>query len=109
MRDYDQAQSTFEAVRDVDPYRIEYLDTYSNILYVKERKAELSYLAHTLSKVDKFASESCVVIGNYYSLKGKHEKSIVYFQRALRQNSMFLEARTLMGHEFMELGNVELE
>ena len=25
----------------------------------------------------------CCIIGNYYSLKGEHEKSVTYFQRAL--------------------------
>ena len=46
MRDYEQAQSVFEKAREADPHRIEYLDAYSNILYVRERRAELSYLAH---------------------------------------------------------------
>lgn len=46
MRDYEQAQSVFEKAREADPHRIEHLDAYSNILYVRERRAELSYLAH---------------------------------------------------------------
>ena len=105
LRDYDQARYYFEIVRKADPYRLEYLDKYSDIFYIKEEKAELSVLAHTLTKVDKFAPETAYVIGNYYALKGQHEKSIQYFQRALRQNSLFFHAWTLMGHEFIECKN----
>jgi anaphase-promoting complex subunit 8 len=46
MRDYEKAQSVFERARERDPHRMEHLDAYSNILYVRERRAELSYLAH---------------------------------------------------------------
>ena len=35
----------FEALSERDPHRLQNMDTYSNILYVKECKAELSYLA----------------------------------------------------------------
>lgn len=105
LRDYDRAQYWFEATRDNDPHRLEHVDTYSNILYVKERRAELSHLAHTVIKADKYAPESCCVVGNYYSLKGQHERAIVYFQRALRLNRHCLSAWTLMGHEFVELRN----
>jgi anaphase-promoting complex subunit 8 len=45
------------------------------------------------------------VVGNYYSLKSNHERSILYFQRALRLDPTYLSAWTLMGHEFMELRN----
>jgi anaphase-promoting complex subunit 8 len=42
---------------------------YSDILYVKESKAELSHLAHIAAKNDKYRPETCCIIGNYYSLK----------------------------------------
>jgi anaphase-promoting complex subunit 8 len=50
------------------------MDTYSNILYVKEDSAALSHLAHRLAAGDKYRAESACVVGNYYSLKGSHEK-----------------------------------
>jgi tetratricopeptide (TPR) repeat protein len=105
LRDYDRSQDVFEQARDTDPHRLEHIDTYSHILYVKERKAELSHLAHVVSKADKYSPESCCVVGNYYSLRGSHERSILYFQRALRLNSKNLSVWTLMGHEFIELHN----
>lgn len=33
---------------------------------------------------DKYRPETCCVIGNYYSLKGAHEKAVLYFRRALK-------------------------
>jgi hypothetical protein len=45
------------------------VDTFSNILYVKEEKRKLSALAHACVEVDKYRPESCCVIGNYFSLK----------------------------------------
>lgn len=53
------------------------MDTYSNILYVKENFPALSHLAHRTAVTDKYRPESCCIIGNYYSLKGLHTKASV--------------------------------
>lgn len=106
-RDYSRAQECFEQARVLDPHGLEHVDTYSNILYVKEKRAELSHLARAVTKIDKFAAETCVVTGNYYSLRGQHEKAVVHFQRALRINRNFSFLWTLMGHEFVELRNTQ--
>eukprot|EP00605_Chrysophyceae_sp_TOSAG23-4_P000139 GSChrysophyteH1.ASY1.ANO1.160.1 assembled CDS len=105
-REYDLAQDAFELSRSLDPHQLAYMDSYSSILHVNERRAELSHLAHVVTKIDKFAPETCCVVGNYYSLKGKHERAITYFQRALKANPKFLSAWTLMGHECLELRNI---
>jgi anaphase-promoting complex subunit 8 len=55
QRLYDQAESCFEVVRNKDPFRLQHVDTYSNILYVKEKAAELSYLAHSIVEVRHLA------------------------------------------------------
>ena len=60
---------------------------------------------HIYSQVEKFCPESCCVVGNYYSLRGLHERAITYFQRAIKLNNRYLSAWTLMGHEYMELRN----
>jgi anaphase-promoting complex subunit 8 len=54
---------------------------------------------------DKYRPESCCIIGNYYSLKGQHEKSVMYFRRALKLDKKYLSAWTLMGHEYVEMKN----
>lgn len=103
VRDFDEAQRLFEELRAVEPFRLEGMDTYSNILYVKDAKGAMSFLAHNAVKTDKYQPETCCVVGNFYSLKGEHEKAVVYFKRALRLNPSFLSAWTLMGHEFVEM------
>ena len=72
---------------------------YSNILYVKECRAELSTLARTAVRHAKYRPETCCIIGNYYSLKAQHEKAVLYFRRALKLDHSYLSAWTRMGHE----------
>ncbi|KAM6598170.1 hypothetical protein CsatA_008694 [Cannabis sativa] len=81
------------------------MDMYSNVLYAKECFAALSFLAHRVFMTDKYRPESCCIIGNYYSLKGQHEKSVLYFERALKLDKNYLSAWTLMGHEYVEMKN----
>ncbi|CAI9112380.1 OLC1v1012826C1 [Oldenlandia corymbosa var. corymbosa] len=105
LREFEQVEVIFEELLRNDPYRVEDMDMYSNVLYAKECLSALSYLAHRVFSTDKYRPESCCIIGNYYSLKGQHEKSVMYFRRALKLNSNYLSAWTLMGHEYVEMKN----
>ncbi|KAJ9670993.1 hypothetical protein PVL29_027126 [Vitis rotundifolia] len=105
LREFEQVEVIFEELLRNDPYRIEDMDMYSNVLYAKECFSTLSHLAHRVFLTDKYRPESCCIIGNYYSLKGQHEKSVVYFRRALKLNKNYLSAWTLMGHEYVEMKN----
>ncbi|CEG43806.1 anaphase-promoting complex [Plasmopara halstedii] len=105
IRDFDQSQEQFERLAHQDPNRIESMDVYSNVLYVKEDKIELSRLAHRALKVAKYRPETCCIIGNYYSLKNKHDRAVIYFHRALKLDPNFLSAWTLIGHEYIEMKN----
>ncbi|XP_055920521.1 cell division cycle protein 23 homolog [Eupeodes corollae] len=104
-REVDKAIEVFQTIQEVDPYRLDNLDTYSNLLFVKELKTEMASLAHKALSISKYRPETCCVIGNYYSIRSDHQKAIMYFQRALKLNPQYLAAWTLMGHEFMELKN----
>ena len=44
-------------------------------------------------------------LGNYYSLRGDHDKAVLYFKQALSLNPKYLPAWTLLGHEYVELKN----
>ncbi|CAK9437439.1 uncharacterized protein LODBEIA_P18170 [Lodderomyces beijingensis] len=102
---YFEAEAIFDEILIEDPLRLDGLDTYSNMLYVMEKKAKLSYLAQYASQVDKLRPETCCVLANYYSINSDHEKSIMYYRRALMLDKDCLSAWTLMGHEFVELKN----
>ncbi|TDG46546.1 hypothetical protein AWZ03_006984 [Drosophila navojoa] len=104
-RDVDKAIELFQALFESDPYRLDNVDTYSNLLFVKEMKTEMAQLAHKAVSINKYRPETCCVIGNYYSIRCDHHVAISYFQRALKLNPKYLAAWTLMGHEFMELKN----
>lgn len=105
IRDFDVSVEQFKEVYEADPYMLENIDTYSNILYIQDDRAELSYLAQHACEVDKYRAESCGVIGNYYSLRGEHEKGVLYFKQALRINPNYAAAWTLLGHEHLQLRN----
>ena len=104
-KDLMAAEQHFSQMLSLHPHRLDSLDHYSNILYVLNLRPKLAFLAHLCSSVDKFRPESCVVIGNYYSLLSMHEKAVQYFRRALTLDRSCLSAWTLMGHEYVELKN----
>ncbi|KAF7287587.1 hypothetical protein GWI33_005945 [Rhynchophorus ferrugineus] len=105
MRKLEDAIEMFKKILEFDPYRLDNLDIYSNLLYVLEKKTDLADLAHKVASIDKYRVETCCVIGNYYSLRSDHAKAVLYFKRALKLNPNFLSAWTLMGHEYMEMKN----
>ncbi|KAK0719594.1 anaphase promoting complex subunit 8 [Lasiosphaeris hirsuta] len=104
-KDLMTAEQDFSNLLALHPHRLDSLDHYSNILYVLNSRPKLAFLAHLCSSIDKFRPESCVVIGNYYSLLSLHEKAVQYFRRALTLDRSCLSAWTLMGHEYVELKN----
>lgn len=105
LREFEQALEWFHQIQ--DPFMLENKDVYSNILYVREDRVALSQLAHQAVCVDKYRPETCCIIGNYYSLKQKRQKAVMYFQRALKLDRNYTSAWTLMGHEYVELKQTE--
>ena len=120
--DFETAEKEFDAVQTADPYRMEDVDIYSNMLYVMDKRAKLGKLAHEYAEIDRNRAEVCCLIGqffcnlrvmfraeivrgNYYSSRSDHTKAITYFKRSLMLNRDYLPAWTLMGHEFVELKN----
>ena len=81
--EFDIALNWFEKLVDADPYRLEHMDTYSNILYIKECHGDLANLALRCFYNNKYSPEACCVVGNYYSLMGDHIKAVIYFRKAL--------------------------
>lgn len=66
--DYPHAEAIFEEIRAENPYRLEDMDKYSNLIYVQERSdkhMKLSILAHQCERIDKYRPETCCIIGKY--------------------------------------------
>ncbi|KAI6046221.1 hypothetical protein EDC04DRAFT_3016435 [Pisolithus marmoratus] len=105
LHDFRQAEEQFENILSIDPYRVDDIDIYSNILYVTENQLKLTWLAHQFLERDKDRPEVCCLVGNHYSLRGEHEKAVKYFRRATELDRTYLSAWTLMGHEYIEMKN----
>lgn len=106
LRRFDAARALLEDLRAADPHRVDDADTLSNILYVAGARAPLAALAADAWAGDRYRPEACVAVGNFYSLRGDHEKAVASFRRALRVDAGYATAWTLLGHEFVELRNL---
>jgi anaphase-promoting complex subunit 8 len=102
LRNFGIAQRLLRDVHEQRPYRLEGMEVYSNILYVHEDAVALCQLAHTATEVDKYRSETCCIVGNYYSFKQQRAKAINSFKRALQIDRSCVSAWTLLGHEYVE-------
>lgn len=107
LRDIEAAVDNFKRVRQLDPYKLDDMDSYSNALYVSQRRYELASLAHEANDIEPFRYETCFCLANFYSLRGQHEKAATYFGRALKLDPTNVSAWILMGHEFMEMKKTE--
>jgi anaphase-promoting complex subunit 8 len=103
--DFETAAELCRRLRELDPYFLDAVDLYSNILFVQEDQATLSTLARDCVQIDKYRAETCCVVGNYFALRQNHEKAVQYFRRALTLNRSYTTAWILMGHEFLEMRN----
>lgn len=105
LHEYEAAELQFDAILRIDPYRVDDIDIFSNILYVQDNKLKLSRLAHDFLNITRDRPEVCCLVGNHYSLRQEHEKAVKYFRRATELDRTYLTAWTLMGHEFVEMKN----
>ncbi|KAJ7579111.1 hypothetical protein C8J56DRAFT_964848 [Mycena floridula] len=105
IHDFEQAEAQFDRILAIDPYRVDDIDVYSNILYVTDNALKLSRVAHDFLALDKDRPEVCCLVGNHYSLRAQHEKAVKYFRRATQLDRTYLPAWTLMGHEYVEMKN----
>jgi anaphase-promoting complex subunit 8 len=104
-RDFEESEMLFEDLAKMDPYLIDSMDYYSNVLYVRRKYSKLCDLAHRMSMTNRYRPETCACIGNYYSMKGDREKAIESFSRALKLDPNYSPAWTLLGHEYVDSCN----
>jgi hypothetical protein len=66
ITDFGQAELQFQKILEIDPYRVDDIDVYSNILYVTENHLQLSKLAHEFLAIDKDRPEVCCLVGKSF-------------------------------------------
>lgn len=103
----DQAQRVLAALTERHPYFMEHTPLYSNLLFLKRDTVGLCALAQRVHEVDTFRAETQVVLGNYYFAVKDHERSIIYFQRAIRMDPTATTAWTLLGQAYLEHKKVQ--
>lgn len=112
-----KCKQTFESIRKLDPYNLDFMDIYSNILFVlvrkqvflafqlsrqrwhgtcwyifKEEHAQLAILAQEACEIDKYRPESCCIIGeNWESIFMLRFSSGIYLFCLWRQLLQFAE------------------
>lgn len=95
----------FSKVLALDPRYLDFFDHYSNVLYNLGSHNRLAFVAQLASSVDSHRPETCLVIGNYYSLSSRPEAAITSFRRALVLDRSCSAAWTLLGHEYLKAQN----
>lgn len=61
--DFEEAEKAFDGLREMDPFRLDEIEIYSNMLYVMNKKAKLAQIAHEYAQIDKNRAEVCCLIG----------------------------------------------
>ncbi|KAF1742180.1 hypothetical protein MXB_3101 [Myxobolus squamalis] len=105
----DRAKHALDEIFEIDPYNVDLIDIYSNILYLQQDSIQLSKLVKESIKHARYRPETCYAIdplGNLYNLANLHSEAALYFQQSLLLNSNYTQAWTLLGHEFIELKNI---
>lgn len=90
---------------EADPYRLDIVEVFSDLLYIDQDKNGLAHLSHHLVKFAPRRPETFYVIGNYYSRRGEHERAAEYLWRAAQLQPWRALPLVLLGHEYLELHN----
>jgi len=64
--DFEAAERVFDDIRRRDPFRVDNIDVFSNILYVMENRTKLSKLAHEFLALNKERPEVCCIVGKFF-------------------------------------------
>lgn len=105
LRDFEVSRKLFSELFQAYPWTVEYAGVYASVLFVLGKSAELSFLARRCVGINRFSAETCLVLGNMWSLAGRHEQAVASFRRALRLDPSLPSAWVLVGHEYIELRN----
>lgn len=89
-----------------DPLRLGGTDVYSHVLFLEGRRGDLAALAQHVHRVDRYSAETCLVVGNYYSLEQNAPEALRHFERAVRLCPRSTQAWLLLGYEYLNAHNV---
>ena len=97
-----QATRAFEAVRNLEPYRLWDMEVYSTLLWHLQHNMRLSFLAQELLATDPKAPQTWIAVGNCFSLQKEKAQALTCFRRAAQLDPACAYAYTLSGHESID-------
>ncbi|KAI0340600.1 protein prenylyltransferase [Trametopsis cervina] len=102
LGEYAAAERAFEAVRNLEPYRLWDMEVYSTLLWHLQRNVKLAFLAQELLSINPRSPEAWIAVGNCFSLQKERAQALTCFDRAARLDPTCAYAFTLSGHETIE-------
>eukprot|EP00475_Leptophrys_vorax_P044481 TRINITY_DN8926_c0_g1_i1.p1 TRINITY_DN8926_c0_g1~~TRINITY_DN8926_c0_g1_i1.p1 ORF type:complete len:552 (+),score=110.49 TRINITY_DN8926_c0_g1_i1:180-1658(+) len=97
--DYKKACAIFENLRKRFPFVLVGLEWYSTCLWHLKKDVELANLSQEVSELDRFASQTWIILGNCFSVQREHESALKFLNRAIQADPFFSYSYTLAGHE----------
>ncbi|KAI0736888.1 protein prenylyltransferase [Fomitopsis betulina] len=102
LGEYAAAERAFEAVRNLEPYRVWDMEVYSTLLWHLQRNIKLAFLAQELVATDPRAPQAWIAVGNTFSLQRERVQALTCFRRAAQLDPNCAYAYTLSGHESID-------
>ncbi|KAI0781142.1 protein prenylyltransferase [Trametes elegans] len=99
---YPAAERAFEAVRNLEPYRLTDMEVYSTLLWHLQKNIKLSFLAQELLSTDPKSPQAWIAVGNCFSLQKDKAQALTCFRRAAQLDPTCAYAYTLSGHESID-------
>lgn len=107
QKEFDRCIEVFEEItKNPLYYELDYMDLYSNALYIRNDTRVILLAENTLS-INKYRAETMCCIANYYSMNKEHNKAIEYFKLSVKLKPCSSIVHTLIGHEYLEMKNME--
>ncbi|KZT69078.1 TPR-like protein [Daedalea quercina L-15889] len=102
LGEYTAAERAFEAVRNLEPYRVWDMEVYSTLLWHLQRNVKLAFLAQELVATDPRSPQAWIAVGNCFSLQRERVQALTCFRRAAQLDPNCAYAYTLSGHESID-------
>eukprot|EP01062_Namystynia_karyoxenos_P024892 TRINITY_DN19740_c0_g1_i1.p1 TRINITY_DN19740_c0_g1~~TRINITY_DN19740_c0_g1_i1.p1 ORF type:complete len:797 (+),score=255.39 TRINITY_DN19740_c0_g1_i1:305-2392(+) len=105
QRQWHEARRVFTQLATLQPYRIDFVVDYADVLFVtwQTSLAELRALACRVYQHTRYRPESCMVLGDYFASVGKNAAAYACFERAWRLDPAACpNAPVLMAQEAVE-------
>lgn len=98
--DFDRASVLLENIRKMEPFNLSFSHFHSTLLWYTKETEKLAQLCKTLIEYVPNSHILWIALGNYFSLKFDHARSITCFKRSLHIHTNYYSL-LLLGHEYI--------